>query len=280
MSRWMPDSARWQRLMPIAFITYSFAYLDRSNYSLGAAGGLTSSLHISSTQSGLLGGLFFIGYFLFQVPAGAFAERRSVTKLMFWSLIAWGLLAAAQGGISSYGLLLVDRFLLGVVEAVVIPAMLVFLSHWFSRAERGRANTILILGNPVTLAWISVVSGYLVAATSYRWMFVIEGLPAIAWAFAFRFLASDRPEDAAWLPDTERDQLARDLEREQAELPEPRGFADVARSRLVIATPLEATQAARIAAGSCSLTVNSSTGPISTRNRTRGGGNQNLPAPR
>ncbi|HEX3906751.1 MAG TPA: MFS transporter [Mycobacteriales bacterium] len=86
----MPDSVRWQRLMPIAFVTYSFAYLDRSNYSLGSAGGLTSSLHISSTQSGLLGGLFFIGYFLFQVPAGAFAERRSVTELMFWSLIAWG----------------------------------------------------------------------------------------------------------------------------------------------------------------------------------------------
>jgi sugar phosphate permease len=220
--------------MPIAFVTYSFAYLDRSNYSLGSAGGLTSSLHITSTQSGLLGGLFFIGYFLFQVPAGAFAERRSVTKLMFWSLIAWGLIAAAQGVITSYPLLLVDRFLLGVVEAVVIPAMLVFLSHWFSRAERSRANTILILGNPVTLAWMSVVSGYIVAATSYRWMFVIEGLPAIGWAFAFRFLASDRPEDAEWLPDAERDQLDHNLEREQADLPAPRGFRQVARSRNVI----------------------------------------------
>lgn len=63
---------------PIAFITYSFAYLDRSNYSISAAGGLETKLHITSAQSGLLGGLFFIGYFLFQVPAGNFAERRSV----------------------------------------------------------------------------------------------------------------------------------------------------------------------------------------------------------
>jgi len=75
------SSARWRRLIPIAFITYSFAYVDRSNYSIGAAGGLVDKLHITSGQSGLLGGLFFIGYFLFQVPAGSFAERRSTQVL-------------------------------------------------------------------------------------------------------------------------------------------------------------------------------------------------------
>ncbi len=74
------SAARWRRLIPIAFITYSFAYVDRSNYSIGAAGGLVDKLHITSAQSGLLGGLFFIGYFLFQVPAGSFAERRSITR--------------------------------------------------------------------------------------------------------------------------------------------------------------------------------------------------------
>jgi MFS family permease len=102
--------------------------LDRSNYSLGAAGGLRHALHISSGQPGLLGGLFFVGYFVFQVPAAIFAENRSVKRLMFWSLILWGILAALQGVIDSYGLLLADRFLLGVVEAAVIPAMLVFLT--------------------------------------------------------------------------------------------------------------------------------------------------------
>jgi sugar phosphate permease len=228
------SSQRWRRLIPIAFITYSFAYLDRSNYSISAAGGLDTRLHITSAQSGFLGGLFFIGYFLFQVPAGNFAERRSVKTLLFWSLCAWGLLAALQGVITSYWLLAVDRFLLGVVEAVVLPAMLVFLSHWFSRAERGRANTFLILGNPVTLLWMSVVSGYLAAAVGYRWMFIIEGLPAIAWAFIFRHLTDDRPEDAAWLGKDERHDLEQALAAEQRELPEPRGFAEVARSWNVV----------------------------------------------
>ncbi len=73
-----------------------------------------------------------------------------------------------QGVVTTYWLLLVVRFLLDVVEAVVLPAMLVFLSHWFSKAERGRADTFLILGNPVTLLWMSVVSGYLVAASQRR----------------------------------------------------------------------------------------------------------------
>jgi sugar phosphate permease len=208
--------------MPIAFITYSFAYLDRSNYSLGAAGGLAHDLHISSGQAGLLGGLFFIGYFLFQVPAANFAERRSVKQLMFWSLIAWGVFAAAQGVIPWYWLLLVDRFLLGVVEAAVIPAMLVFLTHWFSQRERGRANTILILGNPVTLLWMSIVSGYIIAATSWRWMFIIEGLPAIAWAFAFRALVDDRPSDADWLGDPERQDIEKRLVEEQQDRPRMR----------------------------------------------------------
>jgi sugar phosphate permease len=225
------SSARWRRLVPIAFITYSFAYLDRSNYSIGAAGGLTDALHIGPAQSGLLGGLFFIGYFLFQVPAGDFAERRSVRSLLFWSLIAWGVLAALQGVVTTFALLLAVRFLLGVVEAVVLPAMVVLLSHWFTRRERGRANTLLILGNPVTLLWMSVVSGYLVAAVGYRWMFIIEGLPAILWAFAFRWLVDDRPADAAWLAEDERHDLQGALAAEQRSLPAPRGLRRTARSR-------------------------------------------------
>jgi sugar phosphate permease len=228
------NSSRWQRLLPIAFITYSFAYLDRSNYSIGAAGGLTNSLHMTSTQTGFLGGLFFVGYFLFQVPAGVFAERRSVRTLLFWSLIAWGVFAALQGAVTTYWLLLIDRFLLGVVEAVVLPAMVVFLAHWFTKAERGRANTVLILGNPVTLVWMSVASGYLVSAVGYRWMFVIEGLPAIGWAFLFRWLVDDRPADADWLSDRERDDIETALAAEQRDLPKPRGIRDVMRSQPVI----------------------------------------------
>ena len=232
-------SARWRRLLPLAFVTYSFAYVDRSNYSLGAAGGLEHSLHITSGETGLLGGLVFIGYFIFQVPAASFAERRSVKKLMFWSLILWGIFAAAQGVIPWFSVLLVDRFLLGVVEAAAIPAMLVFLTHWFSDSERGRADTFLILGNPVTLLWMSIVSGYIIAATSYRWMFVIEGLPAIAWAFVFRALVADRPADASWLEPGERDAITSRLAEEQAGIPKVGGIREAFKSANVVILALQ-----------------------------------------
>jgi|SRR5579875_841955 len=227
-------SSRWRRLLPIVFITYSFAYLDRSNYSLGAAGGLQTALHISSTQSGLLGGLFFLGYFLFQVPAGDYAERRSVRTLIFWSLLAWAVFASLQGVLPTFGLLLADRFLLGVVEAVVLPCMLVFLSHWFTKSERGRADALLILGNPVTLMWMSVISGYLIAATSYKWMFIIEGLPAILWAFVFRALVTDHPADAAWLDEEERDACETALRDEERATTEPPNRWELLRSPAVV----------------------------------------------
>ena len=142
-------SNRWGRLIPIAFITYSLAYVDRANYSFGAAGGMAHDLNIDAAASSLLGALFFLGYFFFQVPAAYYAEKRSAKELIFWSLILWGIFAAATGLLTDIRLLYVDRFLLGVMESVVLPGMLIFLSHWFSSAERSRTNTILILGNPV-----------------------------------------------------------------------------------------------------------------------------------
>lgn len=223
-------SQRWRRLVPLVFITYSLAYVDRSNYSLGAAGGLTQALHIGSGEAGLLGGLFFFGYFIFQVPAADFAERRSVKRLMFVSLLLWGVFAALQGVIDAYWLLLIDRFALGIVEAAVLPAMLVFLTHWFTDRERGRADTFLILGNPVTLLWMSVVSGYLISLTSYRWMFIIEGLPAIVWAFAFYWLSSDRPRDAEWLSASETEAVQGQLAEEQEQVPEVTGHGEVLKS--------------------------------------------------
>jgi MFS family permease len=106
--------------------------------------------------------------------------------------------------------------------------MLVFLTHWFSSREQ--ADTFLILGNPVTLLWMSVISGYLIAATSYRWMFIIEGLPAIAWAFVFRALSADRPRDAKWLAADERAKIEERLASEQAGVPKVKGYAQVLKS--------------------------------------------------
>src|SRR5512144_1090766 len=98
-----------------------------ANYSIGAAGGLERDLHITAGVSALLGALFFLGYFLFQIPAAHYAERGSVRRLIFWCLIAWGVFASVQGVVPWVPVLMVDRFLLGVVEAAILPAMLVFL---------------------------------------------------------------------------------------------------------------------------------------------------------
>lgn len=122
-------SSRWARLIPIAFVAYSLAYLDRANYSFGAASGMASDLNIDAAASSLLGALFFLGYFCFQIPAAMYAERRSAKRLIFWSLILWGVLATATGVLTDISLLYIDRFLLGVMESVVLPGMLIFLSQ-------------------------------------------------------------------------------------------------------------------------------------------------------
>lgn len=225
---------RWYRLIPIAFITYSLAYLDRANFGFAAAGGMAKDLNITAAMSSLLGSLFFLGYFFFQIPGALYAAKKSAKKLIFWSLILWGALAMATGMIRNVNALIVIRFMLGVVESAVMPSMLVFLSRWFTKSERSRANTFLILGNPVTILWMSVLSGYLVDSVGWRWMFIMEGLPALIWAFLWWRLVVDRPGDAKWLTENEKDDLQAQLEIEQKSIKPVKNYAVALRSRIVI----------------------------------------------
>ncbi len=225
---------RWYRLIPIVFITYSLAYLDRANYGFAAAGGMAQDLDISAAMSSLLGSLFFLGYFFFQIPGALYADKKSAKVLIFWSLILWGALAAATGMISNVNALIVIRFSLGVVESAVMPSMLVFLSKWFTKAERSRANTFLILGNPATILWMSILSGYLIDSVGWRWMFILEGLPAIVWAFLWWKLVVDRPKDAKWLTDKEKDDLQAQLDKEQEGIKPVKNYGVAFRSKVVI----------------------------------------------
>jgi sugar phosphate permease len=228
------SARRWSYLMPIVFITYSLAYLDRANYGFAAAAGMASDLHISKELNALIGSLFFLGYFSFQIPGAIYAQNNSVRKLVFWSLILWGACASLTGIVTDASWLLVIRFLLGVVEAAVMPAMLIFLANWFTRGERSRANTFLILGNPVTVLWMSVLSGYLVQALGWRWMFVIEGAPAILWAFVWWWLVRDRPHQASWLTAPEKDAIETALAQEQVGIKAVKNYAEAFRSRRVL----------------------------------------------
>ncbi|GCE08750.1 MFS transporter [Dictyobacter aurantiacus] len=230
---------RWARLMPLAFITYSLAYLDRANFSFGAAGGLEKTLGITSLISSWLGALFFLGYFFFQIPGANFAQRRSARMLVFWALIAWSILAALTGIITNVPLLMIDRFLLGVAESVVFPAMLVFLTHWFTKRERSRANTFLILGNPVTVLWMSVISGYLIQALGWQWMFILEGVPSLIWAFIWLKLADDWPRDAAWLSRPQAESVEKTLADEQQGLSQVKNYWAAFRTGRVILLALQ-----------------------------------------
>ena len=154
---------RWTVLLPVIFVSYSLSYLDRANFSFGAAAGMATDLHISPAENSLLGSLFFLGYFLFQIPGAIYAQKYSAKRLIFFGLIGWGLLASATGLITNITLLYVDRFLLGIVESAVLPAMLILQSRWYTRSERARANAFLVLGNPATMLWMSLLSGWLVA---------------------------------------------------------------------------------------------------------------------
>ena len=225
---------RWYRLIPIAFITYSLAYLDRANFGFAAAGGMAKDLNITASMSSLLGSLFFLGYFFFQIPGALYASNKSAKKLIFWSLILWGALAMATGIVSNVNFLISIRFMLGVVESAVMPSMLIFLSRWFTKSERSRANTFLILGNPATILWMSILSGYLVKSVGWRWMFIFEGLPAIVWAFCWWYLVEDKPKNANWLRDNEKVNLEQKLLEEQQIIKPVKNYAEAFKSKVII----------------------------------------------
>lgn len=217
-------AARFARVLPLAFITYALAYLDRVNYGYAEAKGLSETLNITTQVSSRLVAVFFVGYTLFQIPGANYAANRSAKKLCFWALLLWGILSASQGVLPKLWMLYIARFLLGVVESVVFPAMLVFLTHWFTKREKSRANTFLIVGNPLTMACGSAISGYLIFLFDrhqfmnlhgWQMMFVLEGLPSVAWALVWWYTAEDRPADASWLSPGEAQAIQQKLDQEQ-----------------------------------------------------------------
>lgn len=211
---------RWLYIVPAVFITYSLAYVDRANYGFGAAAGLAETLHITSSQSALLGSLFFLGYFIFQIPGAAYARKRSARRLIFIALISWGIFASLTGIIRQFWMLALDRLLLGAAESFILPGMLILLTKWFTRAERSRANTLLILGNPVTVLWMSAVTGYIIKIFGWQMAFIIEGLPSVLWGLFWYLIVRDRPEDASWISPEAALSLEAQLSLEQAVIPQ------------------------------------------------------------
>ena len=224
---------RWWYIMPIVFITYSLAYLDRANFSFASAAGITEDLGITKGISSLLGGAV-LPRLLLSDPRRDLRRTPQRTQTHFICLILWGACASLTGMVHNIPALAAIRFILGVVEAAVMPAMLIYISNWFTKSERSRANTFLILGNPVTVLWMSVVSGYLIQAFGWREMFIIEGVPAVIWAFCWWVLVKDKPSQVNWLAESEKSRVAGATGREQRGIKPVRNYGEAFRSRNVV----------------------------------------------
>ena len=199
---------RWSRILPIAFVMYTIAFVDRTNVSL-ALPRMSRDLHMDPAQAGAASGIFFIGYLLLQIPAGYLASRWSPKWLVSILLAAWGLSAAAAGLVHTWREFLLVRFLLGVAEAGVWPATLVLISRWFPPDERARANAYWMLCLPAAAIVSSPISGWILDRWNWRVLLISEGLLPILWLLFWIALIDDCPDQASWITDNEREYLKR-----------------------------------------------------------------------
>lgn len=207
------------RLMPYLFLLYIVAYLDRVNVSYAALE-MTTDLGFTAETYGLGAGIFFVGYFLLEVPGAVIAARWGVRKWVCRIMVSWGILAVAMGFIRNTSDFYWLRFLLGAAEAGFFPAMMVYLGHWFIAAKRAKAVALFMSAISVAMVVGGPVSGALLkldwfGLEGWRWLFILEGLPAVVLGITTWFFLTERPEDATWLPDDEKAWLTDELERER-----------------------------------------------------------------
>ena len=219
----MPEK-RWQHIIPVAFIMYTIAFVDRTNISL-ALPSLSHDLHMNAAQAGSAAGIFFWGYLLLQIPGGYLAEHWSAKRFISILLVLWGLAAVVCGLVRTWEEFWAMRFVLGIAEGGVWPATLVLLAHWFPRAERARANAYWMLCLPMAVVISSPVSGWILGRWGWRVMLISEGALPFVWLLIWILFIADRPHQARWISSEEREFLESTLERENAELepgkPEP-----------------------------------------------------------
>ena len=206
------------RVLPFIFVLYIFSYLDRANVGFAKLA-MVDDLKFSEEVFGLGFGIFFIGYLFLEIPGALIVERWSARKWFARILISWGLVSALTAFVRTPMQFYAARFLLGVAEAGFFPGIIVYFTHWFTSRDRGRALAGLVMAVPFSLALGAPVSGLLLQVdwlglAGWRWLFVLEGLPAVLLGVATLFVLKDRPRDAKWLAPHERDWLMAQLDAE------------------------------------------------------------------
>ena len=215
---------RWLRIIPVALVMYTISYVDRTNVSLALDPKISSMMHdllMDDRMKGEAAGIFFLGYVLLQMAGGHLAGKWSAKKLVSLCLIFWGGCAVACGLARTFYQFETARFLLGVSESCVFPATLVLLAHWFPRAERARATAFWNLCQPLAVVASAPVTGWLLGAYGWQTMLILEGALPFIWLPVWWFFISDRPRDARWISEEEKNFLETTLQREAAQLEPP-----------------------------------------------------------
>lgn len=208
-----------RRIMPYLFLLFIIAFLDRVNVGYAALA-MNKDLGFTPEVYGFGAGIFFAGYFLFEIPGSILVETWSARGWIARILISWGILAILTGFIQTKTQFYVVRFLLGAAEAGFFPGIIVYLSHWFRYEDRARAVALFMAAIPIANIVGAPISGLLLGVNwfgmaGWRWLFVIEGFPAIVFGIFTIFYLTDWPRQAAWLPEPEREWIASVLEQEK-----------------------------------------------------------------
>ena len=209
-------------LLPFLFILYVIAFLDRVNFGYAALG-MNSALGISSEIFGFLSGIFFIGYLLFEVPSNMILQRIGARVWIARIMISWGIVVIITAAATDILHLAALRFILGVAEAGFFPGVILYITFWFRKKELAQAVALFMTALAVSNIIGAPVSTYILdnihwlGIEGWRWLFVIEGLPAIVLGILTWFYLTDRPEDAGWLEPGEKAWLIEELGREQEE---------------------------------------------------------------
>jgi ACS family tartrate transporter-like MFS transporter len=211
------------RLLPLIVVIYFVAYIDRTNVAF-AAFGMTRDLGLTAYIYGWGAGIFFLGYFLFEVPSNLLLEKVGARRWIARIMITWGLMAAAMSFVQGATSFLILRFLLGVAEAGFFPGVILYFTYWFPKQYRGRVIAALFLAVPGSNAVTAVISGALLGLDGtlgipgWKWLYIVEAVPAVLLAFAVLRYLTERPEVAAWLLPDEKQWLTSTLESERLAL--------------------------------------------------------------
>lgn len=209
------------RILPYIFLLYVIAILDRVNVGYANAQ-MSADLHFSENVYGTGAGIFFIGYFLLEVPGSLLVEVWSARLWISRIMITWGILAIVMGFIQNKTHFYWVRFLLGAAEAGFFPGIIVYLTHWFRYQDRAKAVALFMAAIPVSNILGAPISGVILdhvhwaGLAGWQWVFILEGIPAIVLGVVTIFYLTDWPREARWLPQGEQEWLTAELEREKA----------------------------------------------------------------